>query len=194
MALQLLIVLIAATAFAVDETATASFTVDVSAPPRPFAKPYLECVGSSHMALGLLKADAASGNATAAGLGEQPRVGLLWRRHLKLVRDELNMKMFRGHGLFDDDVGIYAGPGNPINTAPLLSLFNFTSSIGIRPVLEMGYCPRLLAGTCNITTDAYKGLVCAPMLSAADARGLVPLPITVDTGVVRHFPAQFPPF
>ena len=42
-----------------------------------------------------------------------------------------------GHGLFDDDVGIFAGVGKPINTAPLDSLFGYTASIGIRPVLEM---------------------------------------------------------
>ena len=96
-----------------------TFSVDLSSPLRPFPKPFLECVGSSHMAMGLLANDSASAPGTAAGKGEQARVGALWREHLKLVHAELNMSMFRGHGLFDDDVGIYAGVGKPINTAPL---------------------------------------------------------------------------
>jgi hypothetical protein len=151
-----------------------SFGVDLSAPLRPFVKPFLGCVGSSHMAMGLRTGDAAAGPGTAAGKGQQARVGALWREHLKLTRDELNMSMFRGHGLFDDDVGIFAGVGKPINTAPLDSLFGFTASIGIRPVVEMSYCPKALAGSCGSTTDAYKGFICAPNLNSSFAE-LVPL-------------------
>lgn len=68
-----------------------SFTVDLGAPTRPFHKPFLECVGSSHMAMGLLAGNNASGPNTAAGKGLQDRVGALWREHIKLVHDELNM-------------------------------------------------------------------------------------------------------
>ena len=110
------------------------FTVDLASPTRPWRKPYLECVGSSHMAMGLLTNNSGSGPGTAAGMGQQQHVGALWRAHLKLVREELGMAMFRGHGLFDDDVGIYQGVGRPINTAPLDSLFGFAVSIGIKPV------------------------------------------------------------
>ena len=74
-------------------------SLNLSAPPRPFNKPFLECVGSSHMAMGLLSANNASGPSTAAGKGEQSRVGSLWREHLQLVRRELNMSHFRGHGM-----------------------------------------------------------------------------------------------
>ena len=73
-----------------------TFSVDLSAPRRVFHKPFLECVGSSHMAMGLLVNDSASGAGTAAGKGEQARVGALWRQHLKIVREELNMSMLRG--------------------------------------------------------------------------------------------------
>ena len=73
-----------------------TFSVDLSAPRRVFHKPFLECVGSSHMAMGLLVNDSASGAGTAAGKGEQARVGALWRKHLKIVREELNMSMLRG--------------------------------------------------------------------------------------------------
>ena len=48
------------------------------------------------MAMGLLVNDSASGAGTAAGKGEQARVGALWREHLKIVREELNMSMLRG--------------------------------------------------------------------------------------------------
>lgn len=85
------------------------------------------------------------------------------------------MSMFRGHGLFDDDVGIFTGVGKPINTAPLDSLFGYTASIGIRPIVEISYCPKALAGVCGDTTDAYRGFTCAPNLNSSYA-GLVPLP------------------
>ena len=152
-----------------------TFTVDLSSKPRAFHKPFLECVGSSHMAMGLLANTAASGPNTAGGQGMAVRVGTLWREHIKLIHDELNMSMFRGHGLFDDDVGIFAGVGKPINTAPLDSLFGYTKSIGIRPVVEISYCPMALAGICGETTDAYRGFICAPNLNSSHAN-LVPLP------------------
>jgi hypothetical protein len=150
-------------------------SVDLAGPTHLFHKPFLECVGSSHMAMGLLAENPAAGSQTAAGRGESARVGKLWREHLKLTHDELNMTMFRGHGLFDDDVGIYAGVGKPINTAPLDSLFGWAVSVGIRPVVEMSYCPKALAGVCSQTTDAYKGFICAPNLNASFAEA-VPLP------------------
>jgi hypothetical protein len=90
------------------------------------------------------------------------------------------MSMFRGHGLFDDDVGIYTGVGKPINTEPLDSLFGWAVSVGIRPVVEISYCPQALAGVCGQTTDAYKGFICAPNLNASFAEA-VPLPPELNT-------------
>ena len=57
------------------------FTVDLTGPTRPFHKPFLECVGSSHMAMGLLVNDSSSAPGTAAGLGEQGLVqhGAGWK-------------------------------------------------------------------------------------------------------------------
>jgi hypothetical protein len=101
------------------------FVVDLSGPTRPFHKPFLACVGSSHMAMALLHNDSASGAQTAAGMGEAAAVGSRWQQHLALVRAELGISMFRGHGLFDDDVGIYQGVGAPIDTAPLDAIFGF---------------------------------------------------------------------
>ena len=69
----------------------ARFIVNLDSPTRQFHKPFLECVGSSHMAMGLLVGNNMSGRQTAAGKGLQARVGALWRDHLKLVHDELNM-------------------------------------------------------------------------------------------------------
>ena len=77
--------------------------------------------------------------------------------------------------MFGDDVGIYQGVGKKINTAPLDSLFGYAASIGIRPVVEISYCPKALAGKCTETTDAYRGYICAPSLDASYAEA-VPLP------------------
>ena len=74
-----------------------TFSVDLGSPPRPFHKPFLECVGSSHMAMGLLAANSASAPGTAAGKGQQARVGKLWREHLKLVTTGPPMCAFAPH-------------------------------------------------------------------------------------------------
>ena len=70
--------------------------------------------------------------------------------------------------------------GKPIDTVPLDSLFGFTSSIGIRAVVEMSYTPKALAGPCTDQTDAYHGLICAPRLDSSYAH-LVPLPPEMHT-------------
>jgi hypothetical protein len=58
---------------------------------------------------------------------------------------------------------------------PCTQLFGYTSSIGIRPVVEISYCPGALRGACNDATDAYHGFICAPSLSANWSK-IVPLP------------------
>lgn len=54
-----------------------TFTVDLSSELRVFHKPFLECVGSSHMAMGLLENTSASGPTTAGGQGIAKQVGQL---------------------------------------------------------------------------------------------------------------------
>lgn len=78
------------------QSKTQHFTVDLAAPTNKFSKPFLQCIGSSHLAMGILNESSADGHPT-------PIVGQLWRQHLKLVREELGIGQFRAHGLYIDD-------------------------------------------------------------------------------------------
>ncbi len=79
---------VAAISAGAAHAAVLNATVDLTAPPAPFAHNWEECVGSGHMLLGT-RAD--------------------WRTHLKLAHDELGMKRIRGHGLLDDDMSVVTG-------------------------------------------------------------------------------------
>lgn len=74
---------------------------------------------------------------------------------------------------FDDDVGIFRGVGEPINTAPLDALFNFTASIGIRPVVEISCCPGPPMPTMRSTVFNNQS---RPEVDHAGASTTVPLP------------------
>jgi hypothetical protein len=60
-----------------------------------------------------------------------------------------------------------------VTTSFCLTLPHFTSpsprhhrhhqvSIGIKPLVEISYCPSLLAANCHKQVDAYHGRICAP--------------------------------
>lgn len=107
------------------------------------------CVGSCHAATAL-RAD--------------------YREQLKQAHEELGFRYVRFHGLFDDDMSVvlYDSPSpympsdkvkyNFMNTD---NIFDFLVSIGMKPFLELGFMPRLLASG-NQTTFAYAGNITPP--------------------------------
>ena len=74
--------------------------------------------------------------------------------HYKIGAREAGFKRVRGHGVLNDDMGIYKGPGS-------YSWTNFDKylaaivSAGMRPIMEMDFMPTALALTGN-NRDIYK--------------------------------------
>lgn len=70
-----------------------------------------------------------------------------WREQLKRVQKEIGFEYIRFHGIFNDDMMVYreTKEGEPIyNWQYFDSLFDFLLSIGLRPMLELGFMPTAM--------------------------------------------------
>eukprot|EP01084_Bolivina_argentea_P099463 178794_1 len=110
------------------------WSVDISSPGSSrFEFWFNKCVGSGHGSLAL-RSD--------------------WQKMLKYVHNEIGFSSVRFHGILNDDVGTYNGPGQYsfINTD---KIFDFLLSINMKPYIEVSFTPNALAsGPCFI--DHYK--------------------------------------
>ena len=122
------------------------FKIDVKAETTHFPHYWEHCIGSCHAVMGL-RAD--------------------WQAQLKKVKDELGFKYVRFHGLFDDDMSICFKPSLFSSGDVTYSfhnvdlLFDFLLSINIKPFIEIGFMPTILASG-TATCFHYKGNVTPP--------------------------------
>lgn len=71
-----------------------------------------------------------------------------WQRQLRVVREQCGFRYIRFHGLFTDDMGVYFEDkqGNAVyNWQYVDELFDFITSIGMKPFIELGFMPNALA-------------------------------------------------
>lgn len=71
-----------------------------------------------------------------------------WQRQLRRAREECGFRYIRFHGLFCDDMGVYFEDkqGNPVyNWQYVDELFDFITSLGMKPFIELGFMPGALA-------------------------------------------------
>jgi xylan 1,4-beta-xylosidase len=75
------------------------------------------------------------------------RTGINLKAPYAMAATELGMKRVRGHGVFDDDVGVYHEVnGQPTYTWDKLDqIFDYITSIGMDPLIEVGFMPKDLA-------------------------------------------------
>jgi len=78
---------------------------------------------------------------------DSARTGVNLKSAYGLAARELGMRQVRGHGIFDDDVGIYHEVnGQPTYTWDKLDqIFDYITSIGMNPLVEVGFMPSDLA-------------------------------------------------
>ena len=74
--------------------------------------------------------------------------------HYKIGNREAGFQRVRGHGVLNDDMGIYKGPGSYSWTNFDKYLTSIVSA-GMRPVMEMDFMPTALASNGN-SRDSYK--------------------------------------
>lgn len=81
-----------------------------------------------------------------------------WLEQLKLAHDACGFEYVRFHGLFHDDMFVYReANGRPAyNWQYVDDLFDRLLAIGVRPFVELSFCPKALAGDAN-TTFWWKG-------------------------------------
>ena len=70
---------------------------------------------------------------------------------------ECGFKYFRGHGIFNSDIGLYSEPnGVPTyNWSKFDSVYDAAHALGIRPSLEFSFTPTAIATNLNSTTLWY---------------------------------------
>ena len=75
-----------------------------------------------------------------------------YRAHLALCAQTLGTRYVRGHGLLDDDVGVFWAPGI-YSFSNVYNIFDFLLSINMRPIVELSFMPYALA-----SNPAYVGI------------------------------------
>ena len=119
-----------------------SLSIDPAAAPTALHQPWQWCVGSGHATLAL-RAD--------------------WQAQLAQAHRDLGFRHVRFHGILDDDMGTLICQDDQ----PLYSFFNtdrifdFLLSIGMKPVVELSFMPRMLSSGGNIVFH-YQGNITPP--------------------------------
>ena len=126
-----------------DAPAPRLIEADLASTRGPMSRMYNFCVGAGRANEGL-RAD--------------------WQRQLRQVHADCGFRYIRFHGLFGDDMGVYHEDknGNSIyNWQYIDELFDFITSIGMKPFIELGFMPSQLASGPH-TIFWYKANVTPP--------------------------------
>lgn len=111
-----------------------------------FKKNWKYCIGTGRLALALQKE---------------------YLEHLKIAKEAIGFEYIRGHGLLHDDIAIYRemevdGEIRPFyNFTYIDRIFDSYLELGIRPFVEIGFMPKLLASGEQTIFD-WKGNVTPP--------------------------------
>ena len=119
----------------------------------PLARPWRLMVGSEHLSH-LLCADRTGGR----------EIGPELTAALRRVHDELGVATVRAHGILGDDLGVYREvDGEPVyDWSGVDRVYDIVRSVGMRPVVELGFMPRDLARDPSRTVFAYRGIISPP--------------------------------
>ena len=98
-------------------------------PVGPLRHVWAECAGSDRAAITLRES---------------------WRKDLERWRDEAGLKRVRFHGIFNDELGVYApsilNRGKPApNSRNIFEVYDGLVERGVAPYVEVGFMPRALA-------------------------------------------------
>lgn len=108
----------------------------------PLRHPWRHCIGSGHATLAL-RSD--------------------WQQQLTQARADLGFKYVRFHGLLDDDMGTLICQSNQFvfSFFNIDRIFDFLLSIGMKPIVELGFMPSTLSSGGDIVFH-YKGNITPP--------------------------------
>src|SRR6266496_1496634 len=141
----------------VETTSTTAVTISVDASQAIAANPHI------------WSASVGTGTASLALRGDL-------QSQYKIGNREAGFQRVRGHGVLNDDMGIYQGPG-AYDWTKLDRYLTAISGAGMRPIMEMDFMPTALAqrgGSRDIYKDAtdYKRFITAVVRHCADRFGI----------------------
>ncbi|MEO3924283.1 xylan 1,4-beta-xylosidase [Micromonosporaceae bacterium B7E4] len=127
--------------------------VEASGPTRPVHRPWRPMIGSEHLSH-LLSAETTGGRPIGADLAEA----------LRIMRTELGIGSVRAHAILCDDLGVYREvDGAPVHDfSGVDEVYDKLLGLGLRPVVELSFMPRDLAGDPSKTVFAYGAVVSPP--------------------------------
>jgi xylan 1,4-beta-xylosidase len=128
-------------------------TVDTVAEGTELPRPWVPMIGSERLSQ-LLCTDRTGGH----------EIGPELEQALRRMHDEIGVRTVRAHAIFHDDTRVYAEvDGEPSYDFSVVdAIYDKVLAIGLRPVVELGFMPRDLAGDPSRTVFAYGAIISPP--------------------------------
>ncbi|MFD3403828.1 xylan 1,4-beta-xylosidase [Kribbella sp. NPDC058693] len=124
-------------------------TVDVVAEGTELAKPWVPMVGSERLSQ-LLCTDRTGGH----------EIGVELEDALRRMHDEIGVRTVRAHAIFHDDTHVITESGYDFSVVD--TIYDKLLSIGLRPVVELGFMPRELASDPSKKVFEYGAIISPP--------------------------------
>ncbi|GAB3933234.1 GH39 family glycosyl hydrolase [Micromonospora vulcania] len=143
----------AAALLAGDAAPTVALRVDAAAEGVPLPRPWQPMIGSERLSQ-LLCTDTSGGREIGAEL----------LAALRRIREEVGVESVRAHAIFHDDLAVYREvDGEPVlDFTGVDRVYDLLLSIGLRPVVEIGFLPHDLASDPEKTVFQYRGFISPP--------------------------------
>ncbi|SCG69352.1 GH39 family glycosyl hydrolase [Micromonospora inositola] len=135
------------------EPPTVSLLLDAAAEGSPLHRPWRPMIGSERLSQ-LLCRDTSGGR----------EIGPELLAALRRVHDEIGVETVRAHAILHDDLGVYREvDGQPVHDFSRVDeVYDLVLSVGLRPVVEVGFMPRDLASDPERTVFGYRGVISPP--------------------------------
>ena len=129
------------------------FLLDAAGPTTPLQRPWEPMIGSERLSQ-LLCTERTGGRPIGAEL----------RESLRRMHDDIGVRSVRAHAIFHDDTAVYREvDGEPIHDFSVVDrIYDTVRSLGLRPVVEIGFMPRDLAADPTKTVFAYGAVISPP--------------------------------
>ncbi|MFI6322863.1 hypothetical protein ACIBG8_35380 [Nonomuraea sp. NPDC050556] len=132
---------------------SAAIAVNAGEVVRDLPRPWQYMIGSEHLSH-MLCEDTSGGRP----IGEELTTAL------RTMRAEFGVETVRAHAILCDDLGVYKEvDGRPVyDFSRIDEVYDTIMSFGLRPIVELGYMPRDLAGDPTKTVFAYNAIISPP--------------------------------
>jgi xylan 1,4-beta-xylosidase len=123
--------------------------VDTVAEGTELQRPWVPMIGSERLSQ-LLCTDRTGGH----------EIGFELEQALRRMHDEIGVRTVRAHAIFHDDTHVIGSAGYDFSVVD--TIYDKVLSIGLRPVVELGFMPRELASDPSKTVFAYGAIISPP--------------------------------